>query len=163
MQRLFQAAVIATILGGNAWAQDNAPIERIRMTDNELSCGQIYGESQKMDKVIAEASNSQSTNQSAGVVANVAGQAATSGVLGGFASRVPFGGLFGQAMASGAQQVAANNAQASAERTQQASARKQHLTSMFLAKNCKLSELQQPPAAPPPALPGASAPEQPKS
>ena len=79
MQRLFQAAVIATILGGNAWAQDNAPIERIRMTDNELSCGQIYGESQKMDKVIAEASNSQSTNQSAGVVANVAGQAATSG------------------------------------------------------------------------------------
>lgn len=153
--------VVALTLGASSAAAQTAapaqaPIERVRLTDGELSCRQIHTELGDMDKAIAEAKQVQasaSTTTTAGQVGGVAAEAASrTGVFG------QLGGLFGQlagtVAAKGAASVAESSgkqsAQRAAEREKQALARKEHLTTIFLAKGCKASD---PEAAP---MPGSS-------
>ncbi len=147
----------------NAHAQT---IERVRMTDNDLSCQQIYNETVQMDAVIARASqpavpvaaaadanNANVGTQVAGAVAQtaIAHGAARSGFAG-FGGGSLLGGLLGGAAQQAAtanaqqqavaQQQAALQAQQGAMLAQQAQGRKEHLTTMFLSKGCKLGDMQ---------------------
>jgi hypothetical protein len=123
------------------------PIERIRLTDNELTCAQIHAEAGQMDKLVAEAKAAEDKEKTTGTAAGAAGTAAEiAGKLGVFGRIGGLGGaLFGQvaaqAGAGAVQQSAQQSAQQMAERARQASARKEHLTALFLAKECKASDL----------------------
>lgn len=139
-------------------------IDRVKMTDNDLNCQQIYGEIIQMDGVIARSSQAApATVADNGAAANIAGAVAQSalanvvgrsgGSFGGFGN---LGGMFGgiaqqmtqgvtaqQAANSGAaQQQVATAQQNQALQGQQAQARKDHLTSMFLSKGCKMGDIQ---------------------
>jgi hypothetical protein len=142
-------------------------IERVRLSDNDLSCKQIYTETLQMDAVVARAAqpvqpiaavdpNANATAQVAGAVAQAAvvNSAARSG-FGGFGN-IGGGSLLGGLLGGVAQQAANNNAQqqmanqqAMAQQTQQnallgqqAQGRKEHLTGLFLSKGCKLADVQ---------------------
>jgi len=123
------------------------PIERIRMTDGEMTCAQIHAEAGQMDKLMAEAKAAEDKDKTTGTAAGAAGTAADiAGKLGVFGRIGGIGGaLLGQAAAqagAGAvQKSAQESAQQMAERAKQAAARKEQLTAMFLAKECKASDL----------------------
>lgn len=158
-------AVALTLPGAVVHAQT---IERVRMTDNDLSCQQIYDETVQMDAVVARASQPAApvaavADPNANVGAQVAGAVATTAIVHG-AARSGFGGfggfgggsLLGGLLGGAAQQAATANAQQQAVAQQQASlqtqqgalmaqqaqARKEHLTTLFLSKGCKLGEMQ---------------------
>lgn len=159
------AAATLVLLGTTVHAQT---IERVRMTDNDLSCQQIYNETVQMDAIVARASQpaapvaavadstANAGAQVAGAVAQVAivNSAARSGFggFGGFGGGSLLGGLLGGAaqqvatanaqQQAGAQQQVALQAQQGAVLAQQAQGRKEHLTTLFLAKGCKLSDIQ---------------------
>jgi len=164
--RLSVRSVAATLvlLGTVAHAQS---IERVRMTDNDLSCQQIYNETVQMDAVMARGSqpvvpaatvidpNANTGVQVAGVVAQAA--IVNSAARGGFGGFGGFGGgaLLGGLLGGAAQQAATANAQqqASAQQqnamqaqqvallAQQAQGRKEHLTTLFLSKGCKVGDM----------------------
>lgn len=162
------AAVALALPGAMTQAQT---IERMRMTDNDLTCQQIYNESVQMDAVITRASQpvaaaapvAPAADPNANVGAQIAGavaqQAIAQGaVRGGFGGFGGFGGgsLLGGLLGGAAQQAATANAQQQAvaqQQTalqaqqgavlaQQAQGRKEHLTTMFLSKGCKLGDMQ---------------------
>ncbi len=146
-------------------AQQPAPIERIKITDNEMNCAQMHAETVAMDKAIADSkaaadsgSNTAVAGQAGSVAAEVAGRTGLFGAFGGMA-----GALFGQAAAQTAAGVATQSgqqtAQQAAERSRQALARKEHVTGLFLARGCKASDLSyNPPAGAAPAAVPATAP-----
>lgn len=162
---------VAALLALSAATTQAQTIERMRMTDNDLTCQQIYNETVQMDAVITRASQpvamaapgAPAADPNANVGAQVAGavaqQAITQGAvrsgfggLGGFGGGSLIGGLLGgaaqQAATSNAQQQAvaqqqaALQAQQGAVLAQQAQGRKEHLTTMFLSKGCKLGDMQ---------------------
>ena len=170
---LFVAAALC-LAGTIAHAQT---IERARMTDNDLSCQQIYNETVQMDAVISRVSQpvapvAVAADTSANVGAQVAGAVAQMAIaqgavrsgfggfgglgglggLGGFGGGSLLGGLLGgaaqQAATTNAQQQAMaqqqNNLQAQqgAVMAQQAQGRKEHLTTLFLSRGCKLGDMQ---------------------
>ena len=160
--RVAAAFVFAAALPAHAQtpapaAAPAGPIERIKLTDNELNCAQIHAEVGQMDKVIADAKAAEDKEKTTGTAAGAAGTAADiAGKLGVFGRIGGLGGaLFGQAAAqagAGAMQKSAQeSAQQMAARAQQAGARKEHLTALFLTKECKASDL----SAPGKALSGA--------
>jgi len=126
-------------------------IERVKLTDGDLSCRQMHTELGAMDIVIDEAKKQQSsadTTKTAGQVGGVAAEVANrSGLFG------QIGGLFGQIAGSVAAKAAASTTEQSgrqdaaraADREKQALARKDHLASLFVARGCKASD---PDAAP---------------
>ncbi len=147
----------AALLLGSAAAQAQT-IERVKMGDNDLSCQQVYDEIKQMEAVVARvttptpgaaadpaAANSAVGAQMAGAVAQ---QALATGGFGGFGG---FGGMLsGLVQAAGAQQAqqqaaaqqsGALQAQQNAVLMQQAQGRKEHLTTVFLSKGCKMSEI----------------------
>jgi hypothetical protein len=149
-------------------------IERVKLTDNDLSCQQIYTEIGTMDTFIslggsqpAPAAVAQPAaapdNNAAGiqVASAMLGQvAARSGNGGGFGNFLGggspaaglggLGGMFGSlaAAAQQAQQPPAAAPQPAAQASQvavlaqQAQGRKEHLTSLFLSRPCKLSDVK---------------------
>lgn len=158
-------AVALTLPGAVVQAQT---IERVRMTDNDLSCQQIYDETVQMDAVVTRASQPAApvaavADPNANIGAQVAGAVATTAIVHG-AARSGFGGfggfgggsLLGGLLGGAAQQAATTNAQQQAVAQQQASlqvqqgalmaqqaqARKEHLTTLFLSKGCKLGDMQ---------------------
>lgn len=161
---LWSLGFVLALAGAGVQAQT---IERVRMTDNDLTCQQIYTESLQMDAVVARASqpvqpvaaadpNANATAQVAGAVAQAAvvNSAARSG-FGGFGN-IGGGSLLGGLLGGVAQQAASNNAQQqlanqqvaaqqgqqNALLAQQAQGRKEHLTGMFLSKGCKMADVQ---------------------
>ncbi len=137
-----------------------SPIERIRITDNELTCAQLYAEAGAMDKVTADAraaegqGNTTATAAQAGnVAAEVAGRTGLFGSLGGLTGAL-FGQVAAQTAAGVAQQSGQMTAQQAAERGKQAAARKEHVSSLFLNRGCKASDL----AYNPPASAASAAP-----
>ncbi len=138
-------------------------IERVKMTDNDLSCQQIYSEITQMDSMIAKAAQSPAgvqvtqADSAPGVGAGVAGVVVQEAVArSGFGGFGGLGGMFGSlanmatqnasaqqaANAGAAQQQAAQAQQNNALVAQQAQGRKEHLTGMFLSKGCKMSDVQ---------------------
>ena len=144
------AAIGIVLVSTSAMAQQPASIDRIRMTDNELSCTQIHGEIGQMDKLVADAKavegkerTSATAAGAAGTAAEIAGRTGLFGAFGGIT-----GALFGQeatqTAAGAVQQTSNQSAQQAAERARQAQARKEYLASLFLAKECKTSDLDAP-------------------
>ena len=144
-------------------------IERMKMTDGDLTCQQMFDEIKMMDMVAAQASAQPQQaaapadngvgSQVAGAVAQQAvaqvaarsgfgglfGGGSTGGMLGGN-SGGGLGGLFG-GLAQQAVQQAAAPAPAPAPTgnpmlAQQAAGRKEHLTGLFLGKGCKMSDVR---------------------
>lgn len=124
-------------------------IEKIKLTDNELNCSQIYGEIGDMDKIIGSAKSTRdasATTSTAADVAQTAGghavQAAASagnyGAALGLARAMPFVGMFG----SVAKGVSETKQRESAEQFNDAKARKEHLTELFINRGCKMSEMK---------------------
>lgn len=123
------------------------PIERIKLTDNELTCAQIHAEVGQMDKLVADAKAAEDKEKTTGTaagaantVADVAGKLGVFGRIGGLGGAL-FGQVAAQAGAGALQKSAQESAQQMAQRAQQAGARKEHLTALFLAKECKASDL----------------------
>jgi hypothetical protein len=149
--RFINAALLAALSGGMCavvQAQPVGNIDRVKLTDGEASCLQLHTEIGDMDKIAAAAKAEQeksSTTATAAGAANVAAEVVgrTGGFFGAFGSVV--GGIVGQtatqAAAGAAKQSAEQSAQQSGERIRQAQARKEHLTTLFLAKACKVSDL----------------------
>lgn len=161
------AATVASAIGvaaGLAGASlsalaQHAPIERVKLTDNELTCAQIHAEVQDLDKISAEAAAVESegnTTAMAGSAGNVAADVAAHtglfGSLAGLGGQI-FGQVAAKTAASAAQQSGQNTAQQAAERARQAAARKESVSALFLNKGCKTSDLSYNP--PTPAAPSA--------
>lgn len=135
---------------GPALAQQPAPIDRIRITDNELSCVQIHGEISQMEKIVGDAKiaedkerTSASAAGAAGTAAEIAGRTGIFGALGGLTGAL-FGQVATQTAAGAVQQSSVQSAQQSADRAKQAQARKEHLAGLFLAKDCRATDLNAP-------------------
>lgn len=170
MKQLTAVALALACISGGASAQ---MIERVKMTDNDLSCQQIFNEITQMDAMIAranqpvaaaapaptqDAGNAGAGTAIAGAVAQQAiGQAAARSGFGGFGGGFGsmLGGVIGAAQSNAAQQqqqaaaqqaaaqqAAAQQQQQNALVGQQAQGRKEHLTGVFLAKGCKMSDIQ---------------------
>ncbi len=138
------AAVFLTVLLPLAASAQN--IERIKITDGELSCRQIHDELGVMDKAIAGARQAQSsaeTTTTAGQAGSVAAEVASrTGLFG------QVGGLFGHIAGTVAAKTAADvttqtgkqGVQQGIEQEKQALARKEHLSSIFLSRGCRSSD-----------------------
>ncbi|RYF44257.1 MAG: hypothetical protein EOO25_00320 [Comamonadaceae bacterium] len=137
-------------------------IERVKMSDNDLNCQQVFDEIRQMEAVISRAAAPGVTAAAPGADPNaganaavgaqmagaVAQQAMATGGFGGFGG---FGGMLsGLVQAAGAhqasqqaaaQQTAALQAQQNAVISQQAQGRKEHLTTVFLSKGCKMGDV----------------------
>lgn len=162
MKKLLVVSTLALV----AVAAHSQTIERIKMTDNDLSCQLMFNEIGQMDAIMAKSSTSAAapvTNsgvgaQVAGNVAQAALAVATSpgplsglgglggslgGMFGGFAQQLAQGAASQQAaQQAAAQQQAAAAQQSQAMQAQQAQGRKEHLTGLFLSKGCKMSDIQ---------------------
>jgi hypothetical protein len=161
--------LLATIaLSIAAFVAYSQTIERVKMSDNDLSCQQVFSEIGQMDTIITRPSASAAgaaqgeaggaSTQIAGNVAQAALAVATSpgplgnfgGLGGGLGSM--FGGLAQMAQGAASQRAAQQAAQQAAAQQQaaaaqqgqtlQAQGRKEHLTSLFLSKGCKMSDVQ---------------------
>jgi hypothetical protein len=139
---------VAGILGITmpALAQQG-PIDRVKMTDNELSCAQLHAESAGMDKIIAEsktAENDGNTTAMAGSAGNAATEVASRtglfGAIGGLTGQL-IGHVAGKTAADAAQQSGQSAAQQAATRGRQATARKETVNTLFLNKGCQLADL----------------------
>lgn len=139
-------AVIAAVLPLVTHAQ---AIDKIKLTDSELTCAQIYSEIDEMNIIVGVARESRDSSATAATTAGMTQQAtgvavhaaAMSGSLGaavGLAQAAPLLGLFGSATKS----VAETKEKESSERLGEAKARKEHLTGLFVGKGCKVSEMK---------------------
>jgi len=163
MRRFRFAASSCMLLSAIALAQAPAPIERIKITDNDLSCQATYDELQDMDKIIAETKAAQSSGQTtatagqaAGVAAEVASRTGMFGTLGGLTGHL-FGTVASKTAAGVAEQQGQLTVAQAAEREKQALGRKEHLTQIFLAKGCSASDPSAPGRTPNAAIPVATA------
>lgn len=118
------------------------PIERIKLTDGALTCQQMQDEVKQMEGIVGEAQAGQSSGQTkatagaaAGVAADVASRTGMFGALGGLGGHL-FGSVASKAAAQTVQQQGGMDAAQAAERQKQALARKEHLTQLYLSKNC---------------------------
>lgn len=110
MHRPYLLALSLPLIVGIAQAQALEPIERVRITDNDLGCKQIFDERNVMDKAIADAKAAQSSGQNtatagqaAGVAAEVASRTGLFGSLGGLGGHI-FGTVASKTAANVAEQ-----------------------------------------------------------
>lgn len=153
--------VLACYTAG-ALAQAPAPIEKMRITDNDLSCQQLFDETRAMDTVAADARAAQSSGQTtatagqaAGVAAEVASRTGIFGALGGLTGHL-LGSVASKAAANVAEQQGQQGATAAVEREKQALARKEHVTQIFIARGCSASDPGAPPKNPAAVAPGVA-------
>jgi hypothetical protein len=152
-------ATIAVLAAMTAQAQT---IERMKMTDGDLTCQQMYDEIKLMDMMAAQsaaqpAAAAPAPSQDNQVGAQVAGAVAQTAVAhaaarggwgwGGGSAGGALGGLFGGLAQAAAQQQAQAPAPAPAATgnpalAAQAAGRKEHLTGLFLGKSCKMSDMR---------------------
>jgi hypothetical protein len=112
--------------------------------DDELSCQALYDGIKEMDAHIQSASQTQNQNQAQRSAGN-----STGGLFGdlaresGSSEGARVANLFGRLIAGAGGAAAANEAKVDpAVLRSQAQARKQHLTSLFRSKKCKVSTLR---------------------
>jgi hypothetical protein len=173
------AALLFALICTTAPALHAQSIERMKLTDGDLTCPQIYAEVGEMEKVMGIAKDDKSasantsaaagmTQQATGVAVHAAAMSGSMGAAVGLAQAAPLLGLFGNV----AKAAADSKEKESAERMADAKARKEHLTGLFVSKGCKLSDVRpattvgtgagaQVATAPAPAAPAAAAPAAP--
>jgi hypothetical protein len=156
------ALALAALLLATTSAQAQT-IERMKMTDGDLSCQQMVDEIKLMDMMAAQANaqpaaQPQQAQPENNVGAQVAGAVAQQAVVhaaarGGFGGFGGFGGSAGSALGGlfGGLAQAAATPQAPPPQAapagnpmlaQQAAGRKEHLTGLFLGKGCKMSDVR---------------------
>lgn len=151
----FAITILITLASINTALAQLAPIERVKLTDNDLSCEQMHNETLAMDRAIGEAKQMEAkgqTTQTAGVAGSVATEVVSRtggffGALGGIAGHV-IGTVAGQTASSAAQQSGKSTVQQAQEHARQASARKEHVASLFLKKGCRANDLAYNPPMP---------------
>ena len=163
MRRFRFAASSCLLLSATVLAQAPAPIERIKITDNDLTCQATYDELQGMDKIVAEAKATRSSGQTtatagqaAGVATEVASRTGMFGALGGLTGHL-FGTVASKTAAGVAEQQGQMTVAQAAEREKQALGRKEQLTQIFLAKGCSASDPSAPGRTPNAAISVATA------
>lgn len=145
--RFVRLGLIPPLLFTASLAVQAQAFDRQKLGDRELSCQALYDEVKEMEGLIAAnapsapstaGSQNQGGNTTAKVIADAAAREGRSSEM------AQFGQLLGR-ITSGLgvdpqqqQQIEANKAQTRAS----AQARKQHLTSLFNTKRCKLSTLR---------------------
>jgi len=160
MQALRIAAPLALVLlllpPAPAGAQ---AIERVKITDGELSCRQMYTELGAMDQAILESKKEQESGattttagQIGGVAAEVGSRAGLFGQIGGLLGHVA-GTVAAKAGAGAAEQTGRQTVARAAEREKQALARKEHVTALFLARGCSAANPDAPAANPTATVP----------
>lgn len=119
-----------------------APIDRIKLTDGNLTCQQMQDEVRDMEHTVAEAQASQSSGQTkatagaaVGVAAEVASRTGVFGAWGGLGGHL-FGTVASKTAAGVVQEQGAQDAMQAQERQKQAQARKEHLSQLYLNKHC---------------------------
>lgn len=135
-------------------------IERVKITDNDLTCAQIHAEITEMDAIVAryneadaEARNG-SSDIATGIVVDVFGRVL--GAFGGVFGQI-FGGVATQAATRGVADAKKDDDRRAQEHRQQAAARKAHLTTLFVNRGCRTSDLAyNPPLQTPFAAPTAA-------
>lgn len=159
MKRLRPCVVVPLLFVATAYAQTPEPIERVKITDNDLTCQQLFDERGDMDKIIAETraaqasgQNTATAGQAAGVAAEVASRTGLFGSLGGLTGHI-FGTVASKTAANVAEQSGQQDAAKAGEREKQALGRKEHLTQIFLAKGCSANDPSAPAKTPSVALP----------
>jgi len=151
--------VVIVILSALSLTSIAQTIERVKLTDAELTCSQIYAEIDEMNKIMGIAKSDRDasattattaglTQQATGVAVQAAAMSGSLGAAVGLAQAAPLLGLFGSATKG----VADAKEKEAAERLGEAKARKEHLTGLFVSKNCKLSDVKQEAALPSPKL-----------
>ena len=157
------AAVAALCVAQFAVAQQPVPpIERVKMTDNDLTCAQLHAEVSAMDKIVAQYQSAEAEAQSGGGNDGVTGATIDIfghilGVFGGTLGQI-FGGVAAQAATRGAAEAKKEAMLRTQEHSRQAAARKEHLTTVFVTRGCRVSDLTYTPSAPAPA-PSIAAPD----
>lgn len=159
MRALFALLAISLAAAANAQEGVAATIERVKITDNDLSCQQIFDERSAMDRHVADAREAQSSGkskatagQAAGVAAEVASRTGLFGALGGLTGHI-LGSVGSKAAANVAEQSGQQDATQAVEREKAALGRKEHLSQLFLAKGCSASDPSAPPKTPAATLP----------
>jgi hypothetical protein len=162
---VWQGLVVGILGSSLALAQSSGVIEKIKITDGDLTCKQIYAEIGEMDKLMGVNKQTRDNASTANTAADVAqtalpaaAQAAAyagnyAGAVG-LAQALPFASIFG----SVAKGVAKQQESSAAETLGNAKGRKEHLTGLFLQKGCKLSDVAPPAPAPATAAMPAVAP-----
>jgi hypothetical protein len=143
-------------------------IDRVKITDNDLTCAQIHAEVTEMDTIVArynaadaQAGNTGDSEIATGMVVDIFGRML--GIFGGTLGQI-FGGVATQAATRGVKEVNKEDNQRTLEHRRQAEARKSYLTTMFVNRGCRTSDLTynpplQSPAAPAPAAAESVAPQ----
>lgn len=151
---LFSLLLFAVVVS----AQELAPIERVKITDNDLTCQATYNGLQDMDRIVAETRSAQSAaqttataGQAAGVATEVASRTGLLGSIGGLAGHI-LGTVAGKTAANVVEQQGQAGATQAADREKQALARKEHLTQLFLAKGCSAADPSAPGKTPAAAI-----------
>lgn len=137
-------------------------IDRVKITDNDLTCAQIHAEITEMDAVVvryneadAEARNAGGSEVATGMVVDIFGRVL--GIFGGTLGQI-FGGVATQAATRGMTEAKKEDTQRTQEHRRQAEARKSYLTTMFVNRGCRASDLNyNPPLHVPASLTPAAA------
>lgn len=148
------SAVAAILCATPPVLAQQAPIDRVKITDNEMSCAQLHAESAEMDKVIADAKTAETDGNNT-AMAGTAGNAATEvaartglfGALGGLTGQI-LGQVAGKTASGAAQQSGQATAQQAGSRARQAAARKETVNTLFLNKGCSTANLDHNPPLP---------------
>ncbi len=131
--------ISAIFLAGAGFHAQAQPITVEELGDDEMSCQALYDNIKQMDVVIASNTTStagaQNSQKDAGRVMQEAARETRSGEVAQFAN------LFGRLISSAGAAQQPNTLDQSQLRAQ-AQARKQHLTSLFRGKKCKVSTLR---------------------
>lgn len=145
--RRLLCSLVVISCAGQSLAQQTTAIERIKLSDGELSCQQMADEVKAMDQEIILAKEAQSsgqttqtTGQAAGVAAEVASRTGLFGALGGLGGHL-FGSVASKTAAGMAEQKGGQSAAQATERERQAMGRKEHISGIFVAKGCSASNL----------------------
>lgn len=119
-------------------------LERVQLTDNQLSCGQIKSQVDMMDVVMTRGETATAATQGGGDSTGVAGEAASAAAThaaarSGFAQYIPLAGQLASATVSGTDsspENPKNNSPVTSQHVTAAGARKERLVEMYLDKGC---------------------------
>ena len=157
--RIFAGTLLAIAMGAQAQT-----IERMKLSDGDLTCQQLADEVKIMDLLISQASapattptaaaNTAPGNEAANQVADAVAQQAAAkasarvggflgggsgGLFGGVGVSVPLGNVFGGGTQQPTPAPATTPAVGNPALAQQAAAHKEHLVGLFLGKNCPIA------------------------
>lgn len=141
---------LSLIIAGCLAAGSANAFERVKLSDGELSCEQLYAEVDYMGSLVGDAEGSRDTanaiatgsdmtNQGLGLAATAAAWSGAGSSIGSLAQIGSLTNMFGGA----AKTYSGHQGRQAEIDIEDARARKTHLTELFIKKECKVSALDQ--------------------